>query len=210
LELNPRLEEAIASAAEVFADEDELLQSLAATGAALHPALERRSLHASAVAAGLRPERKHLEQLRKLLAAGRGSLDIPGGRAIVTWDSGTQTLSTENIHPELAVPGPGSYRWRSRELRVELGTASGIRVDLDRAPFPWTLRTHRPGDRFRPGGGRIKKVADLWIDAHIPRAERKEMALLADARGELFWVEGIREGEPSQRVGSAAASFRFR
>lgn len=213
LELNPRLEEAIAAAAEIFADEDELLQSLASAGASLHPALERRALHASAVAAGLRPERKHLEQLRQLLSAGRGSLDMPGGRATITWDpgvSGTRYLSTENTPPELAVPGPGSYRWRSRELLVELGTASGIPVDLERAPFPWTLRTHRSGDRFRPGGGRTKKVAELWIDAHIPRGERKDLALLADARGQLFWVEGVREGEPSRRVGSAAASFRFR
>ena len=67
------------------------------------------------------------------------------------------------------------------------------------APFPWTLRGQRPGDRFRPAGGRIKKVADLWIGAHVPREERTGLALLADAHGRVFWVEGLRPGAPCGR-----------
>ncbi|HZR10836.1 MAG TPA: tRNA lysidine(34) synthetase TilS, partial [Myxococcales bacterium] len=87
------------------------------------------------------------------------------------------------------------------------GTAGeGVHVDVAEAPFPWTLRGHRPGDRFRPGGGRMKKVADLWIDAHIPREDRTRLALLADARGQVFWVEGIR---PSAACRKGSVSFRL-
>lgn len=210
LELNPRLEEAIAGAAGLFADEDDLMRALAEDPelAAAHPALQRRALQAAAVGAGLRPERKHIERLRSMLAQGRGSLDVPGGRATIVVQRGGATGAQPS--PEVAVPGPGSYRWRSRELSVALGADAGVAVDLSRAPFPWILRSHRPGDRFRPAGGRSKKVSDLWIDAKVPREQRAALAVLADAQGQVFWVEGLREGEPSRGLGSESASFRIR
>jgi tRNA(Ile)-lysidine synthetase-like protein len=83
-------------------------------------------------------------------------------------------------------------------------------VDLELAPFPWTLRGQCPGDRFRPAGGRTKKVADLWIDARIPRAERNGLAVLCDAQGRPFWVEGLREGAASRGSPARAAGFRIR
>jgi tRNA(Ile)-lysidine synthetase-like protein len=102
----------------------------------------------------------------------------------------------------MAVPGPGDYAWGRRALHVEAGGAEGTFVDPTEAPFPWTLRSQRPGDRFRPAGGRTKKVSDLWIDAHIPREERTRLGVLADAQGRLFWVEGLRPGAAC-RPGSA-------
>jgi tRNA(Ile)-lysidine synthetase-like protein len=75
------------------------------------------------------------------------------------------------------------------------------------APLPWTLRPQRPGDRFRPAGGRTKKVADLFIDAHIPREERTRLAVLADARGKLFWVERLRPGAAC-RAGAVSFSLQ--
>jgi tRNA(Ile)-lysidine synthetase-like protein len=107
---------------------------------------------------------------------------------------------------EVAIPAPGRYLWQSRVLEVDGAATEGVRVDVTEAPFPWTLRGHRPGDRFRPGGGRTKKVADLWIDAHVPREKRTGLALLADARGKLFWVEGIRPGGACR---PGAVSFRL-
>src|SRR5262249_52702359 len=70
LELNPRLEEALANAAATFAEEDELLRALAREGAHLHPALQRRKLLLDAAEEGFRPERKHVEAILRLLERG--------------------------------------------------------------------------------------------------------------------------------------------
>ncbi|MGE5046988.1 MAG: tRNA lysidine(34) synthetase TilS, partial [Deltaproteobacteria bacterium] len=203
LSLNPRLEEALCAAAATFADEDALLARLATSGAHLHPALQRRALVARAAEAGLRPERQHIEALLRLLEQG-GSMDLPGGRARVTFEPhGARPV--EEVAAAVAVPGPGDYAWGRRALHVAPGGAEGTGVDLTEAPFPWTLRGKRPGDRFRPAGGRTRKVSDLWIDAHIPREDRTRLAVLADAHGRLFWVEGLRPG-PACRS-KAAVSF---
>jgi tRNA(Ile)-lysidine synthase len=225
LQLNPRLEEALCGAAASSADEDDLLSGLAAEAgkdlhteavAALHPALLRRVLLGAALEAGVHPERQHLEALRELLETGRGSRDLPGGRALLEggllrFEGGLAPPRRQPVPPPVAVPGPGSYAWQSRELLVASGDRlpEALVVDLARAPFPWTLRGHRPGDRFRPAGGRTKKVADLWIDAHIPRDQRTSLAVLEDARGEVFWVEGLREGEPARGDKASPASFQW-
>ena len=204
LELNPRLEEALAGAAELFAQEDELLNALAQRSANRHPALQRRALLLAANEAGLRPERHHLEAILHLLDRGEGALDIPGGgSAVVKFER------RRSPHPpptEVAIPAPGRYQWGARVLEVAGSSGEGVEVDVTEAPFPWTLRGRRPGDRFRPGGGRTKKIADLLIDAHIPKDLRDELALLADAKGRVFWVEGLR---PSAACRSGGVSFRL-
>ncbi len=225
--LNPRLEEALAGTAQLLADEDDFIGGLAQAAlssastprgldaarlAALHPALQRRCLILAALAAGLRPEKGHLEALRLSLLAARFSISLPGGRAEVAGGSlcfhqGAPARLARPV-PEVAVAGPGSYAWRSRSLAVVRGEAKeGTVVDLERAPFPWTLRGHRPGDRFRPGGGRTRKVSDLWIDARVPRERRSGLAVLQDAAGIVFWVEGVREGEASRGRKAAPATF---
>ena len=196
LELNPRLEEALCGAAATFAEEDALLNALAAAGAHLHPVLQRRALLLEAADQGIRPERKHLETLLRLLERGEGAVDLPGGRAVVKFER-----SREGWSPlaEVAIPAPGRYAWGPRALEVAATPGRGVDVDVTQAPFPWTLRGQRPGDRFRPAGGRTKKVADLWIGAHIPREARAGLALLADAHGCVFWVQGLRPGQPCGR-----------
>ena len=210
LELNPRLEEALAGTAQLLAEENELMESLPPES---HPALRRRALLKQAVQRGVHPARAHLEQLVALLAKGHGSLDLPGGRAtvragLVEFDRQPPTASRQP--DELAIDRPGHYAWSSRELDVVAGRGEGLVVDLSRAPFPWTLRGHRPGDRFRPAGGRTKKVSDLWIDARIPREERASLGLLEDAEGRLFWVEGLRAGDAARGPIAHPATFRLR
>jgi tRNA(Ile)-lysidine synthase len=234
--LNPRLEEALAGAAALLADEDELVGSLAAerleearvpggfaaeTLRALPAALLRRCLLAAAAEAGVRPERTHIERIGALLRKGSGSVELPLGSAAV--ESGVLRLSaaaSQGARPaagagpgpgEVAIPGPGRYGWGDAMLDVtvsggepEAGAGAlpaalgAIQVDGARAPFPWLLRTLRPGDRFRPGGGREKKVSDLLIDARVPRSLRPALVLLEDARGALFFVEGLRPGEAAR------------
>ena len=209
LELNPRLEESLAGAAETFAAEDELLASLAKGElAALHPSLQRRAILTQAAAAGLRPEREHVEALRELLRKGRGSLDLPGGYASVA-RGGLRFAAGRRPRPlppvAVAIEGPGSYSLNARELVVR-AEGEGTPVDLDRAPFPWVLRQKRPGDRFRPAAGRTRKVSDWLADARVPVEDRDTVAVLEDARGEVFFVEGLRES-PALREGKATARF---
>ena len=223
--LNPRLEESLAGAARLFADDDAFLESLAeaelregtaglecARLAQLHPALLRRVLLRSANESGARPERRHLEMLRDLLLHA-GSLDLPGGRAV---SDGTllryepRSKVPEPPPGEVAIGGPGRYAWGSRALAIAPGSNGGLCVDLVRAPFPWTLRARRAGDRFRPGRGHVKKVSDLWIDAGVARERRAGLALLQDANGILFWVEGLRPGEACCGEKNSPVSFRFR
>ena len=227
--LNPRLEEALAGTAALLADEDRLVADLAGAAlrtlsteggldaralAALHPALQRRCLLGAATAAGLRPERRHLEALRLALLAPRFALSVPGGIARLQggrlrFEPPTRAGVAQQTSG-VAVGGPGSYAWRRRSLAVVQGVAEGIVVDVARAPFPWTLRGHRPGDRFRPGGGRTRKIADLWIDARVPRERRGDLAVLQDAAGIVFWVEGVRAGDACRGSKSAPATFVVR
>ena len=224
LELNPRLEEALAGAAESLADEDAMLSTMLPGDLrleslrALPAPLLRRALLRGAVAAGLCPERLHLAELQRLTARGRGSLALPGGTATIRHDElqflrpearGPRPEAHASPSPEVAVPGPGHYPWGPRELSVSAASGEGLTVDLTQAPFPWTLRGLRQGDRFRPAGGRSKKVAELWIDAHVPRDLRQGLAVLCDAAGRLFWVEGLRAGDACTHSASPA-SFRFR
>jgi tRNA(Ile)-lysidine synthase len=92
--LGSRLEQALAGSARIAADEDALLQTLAAEAlreaeipdgldalalARLPPALARRCLLAAS-AGVLRPERSHLVTMVGLLDKPRAALDVPGGR----------------------------------------------------------------------------------------------------------------------------------
>jgi tRNA(Ile)-lysidine synthase len=214
LALNPRLEEALCGAAESFAAEDELLSTLAqGDPGELHPALQRRALLAQATRAGLRPERQHLDALQALLGKGKGTVDLPGGHAVFARGArgGLRFAAGNRPHAvppsAVAIAGPGSYAFNTRELVVG---GEGLPVDLQRAPFPWTLRARRDGDRFRPAEGRTRKVSDWLIDARIPKEERQELAVLEDAGGQVFFVEGLRASAALREGGSSVRFFLVR
>lgn len=78
-------------------------------------------------------------------------------------------------------------------------------IDADRAPFPWRVRTFRNGDRLVPFGmDGSKKVKELFIDAKVPRSERRNIPLLL-CGDTLLWVCGLRA---SQLARLDAASTR--
>ncbi len=69
--------------------------------------------------------------------------------------------------------------------------------DADAVGPEITLRHWRPGDRFQPIGlPRPAKLQDLLTNARIPRERRRGLVVAAAADGRLFWVEGLRIGEP--------------
>ena len=128
-ELNPKLEQSLAAAAGLLAEEDELLHSLARQSLAqaalggglyeaaalgrLHPALQRRCVALIALEAGAHPERAHLAEVCRQLAAARSrwALDVPGGQAILEggalrWASGTVRARSRTSQPAAGVARP--------------------------------------------------------------------------------------------------------
>lgn len=150
---------------------------------------------------------RHLQAIDRLVFAARSNAELvlpDGVRVTRCYDALTVTVGEpgEDFGYELLVEGPGSYRlpggW---VLTVEIaaapasweGAASDTAwFDPVTAPFPWQVRTFRPGDRIRPFGmAGEKKVKDLLIDLKIPPIERRSLPLIF-AGGVLAWVCGIR------------------
>lgn len=217
--LNPRLEEALAGTARLAADEDALLDAQARAAiesartahgfraevlASLPKALARRALVFAAQGVA-RPERRHVEELLAALEQDF-RLDVPGGRASIVGGILRFEARGQRETDRVQVPGPGSYPWCGRVLRVGEGT---LAVDVQISPLPWTLRHRCPGDRLERASGRAPKLARLWAGAGIPRSRRAVLAVLEDARGRVFWAEGLREGPALPAAPPFALHFGF-
>jgi tRNA(Ile)-lysidine synthase len=68
--------------------------------------------------------------------------------------------------------------------------------DADKVGSAVCLRHWRPGDRFQPVGmpGPVK-LQDLFTNQKVPRDRRRQLIMAATAKGEVFWVEGMRISE---------------
>ncbi len=90
------------------------------------------------------------------------------------------------------IPGPGAHPVPGGGV-LEVGAASG-------AAWPLWWRGRRPGDRFRPAGGRGSKKLKAWlIDRKVPREIRDGLRILADDEGRVLWIPelGARSEKPS-------------
>jgi tRNA(Ile)-lysidine synthase len=77
---------------------------------------------------------------------------------------------------DVEVPAPGRYPVPTRGVTVVVSAARSAEV-----PWPLTLRTRRPGDRFRSAAG-SKKLKSWLIDRKVPREERDGLLVLAAGR----------------------------
>ncbi|MDA8414572.1 MAG: tRNA lysidine(34) synthetase TilS [Desulfobacteraceae bacterium] len=178
-----------------------------------HPiALQRRILRLmlSRLAGNLEHvTHRHLENILQILDSGRPNLrlSLPQGLVAVREYNTLAIEVQDSSDPEameIAIPGPGCYRLPDGSLlRIEsapppvepTGTPGVVYFDTDRLPFPWYVRTFRPGDRIQPFGmsGR-KKVKDIFIDEKIPQSQRRRIPLLF-CGCELIWIVGLRTSQ---------------
>lgn len=155
----------------------------------------------------------HLQAIDRLLASGppNGMLDLPGGiRAARCYDEllvGRYEKSDGAVDDAVTISGEGCYLL-PHGARIEVrGGASGgqpgrycILVDLAAVPFPWLVRSFRPGDRLVPVGmtGQ-RKVKELFIDEKVPRGLRPRIPLVFSGTT-LFWVAGLRMAASARPV----------
>lgn len=156
----------------------------------------------------------HLKQIDGLACSSRvnGFLSLPGGvtvrRSYQTLTFSIQGMGAQEDSWELVITGPGRYPLPGGgELTVRLTPPPETWLDIPAwrayfdpggTPFPWTLRTFLPGDRFRPFGMRgTRKVKDYFIDNKVPATVRRRVPLLFGA-GELLWIGGMRVSEAAR------------
>jgi tRNA(Ile)-lysidine synthase len=85
--------------------------------------------------------------------------------------------------------GGGSQERPPRQIGLEY-------FDADEIGNKIVLRHWRAGDRFQPIGLRLAvKLQDLFTNTKIPRERRCDLIVAEAARGEIFWVEGLRISE---------------
>lgn len=99
-------------------------------------------------------------------------LDVPGRVTIPGWELHAEKVASP-AGADAARPCPGS-----RSL-----------VDEDLVQAPLWVRAPRPGDRVHLSYGR-RKLADILIDAKIPRHERTSLAVIG-CGPDVLWVPGV-------------------
>lgn len=179
----------------------------------LAPPIRRRVLERAlrSVAPGAHLTAAHLRAVDSLTGPGEASVvTLPLGRK--AWRSGKYLYLgvyegelQSSVHVELRVPGETIiHEWG---MRLDASIISHSMADIpgpdpDRAYIDWKqvrppleVRSWKPGDRFRPLGLQgHKKLQDLFVDAKVPREERRRVPVVVDQRG-VLWVPGFRIDE---------------
>jgi len=175
-------------------------------------ALQRRVIHQQLMALGVVADFELTEQLRT--TSGK-RVSVDSTRSVVRFEGGEihlaksseqggEPFKTDELKLKLS-GGAGRAEFGGRKLSWSFkksGSAQGRATrqteffDADKIGGEIVLRHWRAGDRFQPiGSASAVKLQDLFVNAKIPAAQRRQLVLAATDRGEIFWVEGLRIGE---------------
>ena len=111
---------------------------------------------------------------------------LPGCGVLTIPETGDRVVISEAAHGAPADTG-------APDRRTAL-------LDGDAVRFPLTIRSWRPGDRFRPlGAGGTQKLKKFFSDHKVPAALRRRCPLLV-SDGRILWVAGYRVDQEA-RVG---------
>ncbi len=147
---------------------------------------------------------------RLAAAGGSGAVSVPGGRVEVTYGTPRFVAGALPMSPP-AAPAPVVVKSCTRRRKIALSAAAPALVlqtlapeksptgqgvflfDAHKLVWPLTVRTWEAGDRMRPRGGQGgRKLQDLFVDAKVPRAQRRHLPVLTDAEGVILFVPGLR------------------
>ncbi|MEZ4598652.1 MAG: tRNA lysidine(34) synthetase TilS [Syntrophotaleaceae bacterium] len=171
----------------------------------LHPALRARVLrHTLGIVrgelAGL--SAVHLESLEELVRSGpsQGELHLPGAWVARRYEIIRLRCTPPSVfhQEELTIEGPGDWlltdgrRLRVRMLKAPLGeSALAVEFAAEMVSFPLSVRSLRPGDRFRPDNGEgSTKIKKFFIDQKVDRESRTTIPLVIER--EILWIGGLR------------------
>jgi tRNA(Ile)-lysidine synthase len=202
-------------------------------------ALQRRLVWRQLVGLGIRPEFELVEQLRetpdKSVSVAAGVLverDVAGK----IFCQRPQASEFNPAELKLKLSGrAGQTEFAGQKFSWVLGKFNGSRLRGDKAASAAQARgrsPHQPGieffdadkiggeiilqhwrvgDRFQPIGLRSAvKLQDLFVNAKIPAARRRELVLAATVAGEIFWVEGLRIGEKFKLTPETGRQLRWK
>ena len=104
---------------------------------------------------------------------------------------GTPWTAVAEVIPDGEVQEIKQAIMRREALQKEAVTQYAVHIDADCLGDTLLVRTKRAGDRMRPlGMEHEKKVQDVLVDAHIPRAERASIPLFFSA-SYCVWLAGV-------------------
>ncbi len=119
--------------------------------------------------------------------------------------AGSSDFSASSTEVELegrageVVFGGARIWWRIASKKVVGQPKAGVGgecFDADKVGSRVLLRHWRPGDRFHPiGMASPVKLQDFFTNQKVPRDQRRQLILGVTAKGEVFWVEGMRISE---------------
>jgi tRNA(Ile)-lysidine synthase len=186
----------------------------------LHPALRRYALRRAAARLGVAElSFAQVEAARAALDSARPRrlplahgllLDVGYNSAHVRFADTPELVAVPQLATDsLPVAAPG-------RTPIGGGWACVAQHEPPAAPSPWwvavpadlagglSLRRRRPGDRFRPAGGRgARRLQDFFVDRKTPQAMRDAWPILV-ADTAILWVAGLRAderaGQPGQRA----------
>ena len=113
-----------------------------------------------------------------------GSIEVPG----TPWTATAETLPDELVQEVRQALSREDW---PEVWRLLPPTRHAVYVDGDVvSSFVW-VRTRRPGDRIQPlGMAHEKKVQDVLVDKHIPRADRAHIPLFFSV-SHCIWLAGV-------------------
>ena len=116
-------------------------------------------------------------------------LSVPAGETVFGMSKLSWNVRTGAVQVRRGYRRAGSRGRSPHQIQKEF-------FDADKIGGGIVLRHWRAGDRFQPIGLKsAAKLQDLFVNAKIPTARRRELVLATTTDGQIFWVEGLRIGE---------------
>ena len=174
----------------------------------LHVAVQRWIIWQQLVDLDLDPQYFQIESLRREAHA---SFSIDPTRRLHRDEEGKVCLTEHQPNeflPNKFVLEP-TARWQSVQfgqvqIKCRLSSRipkkfSGETFDARSIPKRIILRHWQPGDRFQPiGNDQPSKLQDLFTNAKVSAADKRQRVLALNEHSQPFWVQGLRIGESAK------------